>query len=57
MVDGGLCSVDSPQLEPVAQDLHVHTVFSHGDGAIVPEQTVELVAAVGHARILGISDT
>jgi hypothetical protein len=34
----------------------VHTVFSRGDGAVVPEQTVELVARIAHARILGISD-
>ena len=38
------------------QDLHIHTVFSSGDGAIVPEQTVALVASVAHARIIGISD-
>lgn len=40
----------------VPQDLHVHTTFSHGDGAVVPEQTVALVALVRHARIQGISD-
>ena len=40
----------------VPQDLHIHTIFSSGDSAIVPEQTVELVAAVAHARVLGISD-
>jgi histidinol phosphatase-like PHP family hydrolase len=38
------------------QDLHVHTTFSRGDGAVVPEQTVELVARIAHARVLGISD-
>ena len=38
------------------QDLHVHTVFSRHDGAVVPEQTVELVARVAHAGVLGISD-
>jgi histidinol phosphatase-like PHP family hydrolase len=36
--------------------LHIHTIFSSGDSAIVPEQTVELVAEVAHARVLGISD-
>lgn len=41
---------------PVPQDLHIHTTFSRGDGAVVPEQTVSLVASVGHARIVGISD-
>jgi len=40
----------------VPQDLHIHTVFSNGDGAVVPEQTLELIARVRHARILGISD-
>jgi histidinol phosphatase-like PHP family hydrolase len=38
------------------QDLHMHTVFSTGDGAIVPQQTVELIAAINHAEIIGISD-
>jgi histidinol phosphatase-like PHP family hydrolase len=41
---------------PLPQDLHVHTVFSRHDGAVVPEQTVELVAGIRHARVLGISD-
>ncbi|MFP4502471.1 MAG: PHP domain-containing protein [Candidatus Hydrogenedentota bacterium] len=41
---------------PVPQDLHIHTTFSEGDGAIVPEQTVELVAGLGHAATIGISD-
>ena len=43
-------------MNTLPQDLHVHTVFSRGDGAVAPEQSVELVAAVGHARVLGISD-
>jgi hypothetical protein len=38
------------------QDLHIHTVFSTGDSSIVPEQTLELIAAVGHSEITGISD-
>jgi len=41
---------------PLPQDLHVHTTFSLHDGAVVPEQTVELVARIAHARVLGISD-
>ncbi|MBI5538393.1 MAG: hypothetical protein HY898_37060 [Deltaproteobacteria bacterium] len=41
---------------PAAQDLHIHTTFSTGDGAIVPQQTVGLVASIGHARVVGISD-
>jgi len=43
-------------LQRVPQDLHIHTTFSKGDGAVVPEMTVELVAQIGHARVLGISD-
>lgn len=38
------------------QDLHIHTTWSNGDSAVVPEQTIRLVAAVGHAEIVGISD-
>jgi histidinol phosphatase-like PHP family hydrolase len=38
------------------QDLHIHTVFSSGDSAVVPQQTIELIAAVHHARTVGISD-
>ena len=38
------------------QDLHIHTVFSTGDGAIVQEQTVDLIASVRHAETIGISD-
>jgi len=41
---------------PWPQDLHIHTTFSYDDGAIVPEQTLELIAAVRHARVVGISD-
>ncbi|MBK8337072.1 MAG: hypothetical protein IPL03_10990 [Sterolibacteriaceae bacterium] len=40
----------------LVQDLHIHTIWSSGDGAVVPEQTVELVAQVRHARVVGISD-
>lgn len=38
------------------QDLHIHTTWSHADSAVVPEQTVELVAAARHAEVIGISD-
>lgn len=38
------------------QDLHIHTVFSTTDPAIVPQQTIEFIAWVNHARITGISD-
>lgn len=40
----------------IAQDLHIHTTYSATDSAIVPQQTIELVAAVRHARVVGISD-
>jgi hypothetical protein len=38
------------------QDLHIHTTWSHGDSSVVPEQTIELVAALRHASTVGISD-
>jgi hypothetical protein len=38
------------------QDLHIHTIYSVNDSVVVPEQTIALVAAVKHARIVGISD-
>lgn len=38
------------------QDLHIHTTYSTGDSAVVPEQTVAMVAAICHARTVGISD-
>ncbi len=38
------------------QDLHIHTVFSTGDSAIVEQQTIELIASVRHAKTIGISD-
>ncbi|MBK1706124.1 hypothetical protein [Halochromatium glycolicum] len=40
----------------LAQDLHIHTTWSHADSSVVPEQTIELIAAAEHARIRGISD-
>lgn len=44
-------------MEPhLNQDLHIHTIFSNGDSAIVAEQTPELVYRISHARIIGISD-
>ena len=42
--------------ELVPQDLHIHTTFSTDDGAIVPEQTVELVDRYRYAERMGISD-
>lgn len=38
------------------QDLHIHTVMSIGDSAVVPQQTLDLIARVRHADIIGISD-
>lgn len=34
----------------------MHTTYSTGDSAVVPAQTVSLIASLRHARILGISD-
>lgn len=38
------------------QDLHIHTTFSETDSSVVPQQTIALVAAIKHARVVGISD-
>jgi len=38
------------------QDLHIHTIYSTGDTAVVPQQTVEFIAELNHAEIRGISD-
>lgn len=38
------------------QDLHIHTIFSAGDSAVVAEQTLELISKVKHAKMIGISD-
>ncbi len=38
------------------QDLHLHTTYSSSDGAIVDQQTLDLIARVKHADIIGISD-
>lgn len=40
----------------LAQDLHIHTIYSWGDSSIVPEQTPEFIHRLRHARIMGISD-
>jgi histidinol phosphatase-like PHP family hydrolase len=40
----------------IPQDLHIHTVFSTGDSAVVKEQTIDLIKQVRHAIITGISD-
>lgn len=40
----------------IAQDLHIHTIYSSGDSSVVPEQTVELIARVRHAKQIGIAD-
>ena len=43
-------------MSTVPQDLHVHTVFSVGDGAVVPQMSIEFIASIGHADVRGISD-
>ena len=43
-------------LAPYPQDLHIHTIFSAGDGAVSEQQTLALIAAVRHAEVIGISD-
>lgn len=40
----------------VPQDIHIHTVFSTLDSMVVEEQTMQLIASVQHAEIIGISD-
>ncbi len=40
----------------IPQDLHVHTIFSVGDGAVVPQMSIAFVAAMEHAEVRGISD-
>ena len=40
----------------VPQDLHIHTTFSSTDTALVPEQTMELIARFRHAERTGVSD-
>jgi histidinol phosphatase-like PHP family hydrolase len=44
------------KMQPVPQDLHIHTTFSSGDIAVADKQTVEFIARLGHAEIVGISD-
>ena len=41
---------------PIKQDLHIHTTYSAEDSAIVPQQTLDLIKAVSHSEIIGISD-
>lgn len=43
-------------IQKLPQDLHIHTVFSVTDSQVVPEQTIETVALISHAEIIGISD-
>ncbi len=40
----------------VNQDLHIHTTFSKYDSVVAPEQTVDLIASLKYAKVLGISD-
>ena len=43
-------------MQPVNQDLHIHTKFSKYDSAVAQEQTIDFVAKIRHANVLGISD-
>lgn len=45
-----------PMRSPDPQDLHLHTTFSSGDSAVVPQQTLALIASVRHASVVGVSD-
>lgn len=38
------------------QDLHIHSTWSNGDASVVPEQTIDLIAELHHAEVVGISD-
>lgn len=40
----------------IPQDLHIHTVYSTGDGAVEPQQTIPFIAELNHAEVRGISD-
>lgn len=40
----------------LSQDLHIHTTYSENDKAIDPLQTIELIAKIKHAQVVGISD-
>ncbi|QEN08766.1 hypothetical protein EXM22_12495 [Oceanispirochaeta crateris] len=40
----------------IKQDLHIHTTYSFGDSAVVPQQTVQLIENLNHAELRGISD-
>lgn len=42
--------------EKIVQDLHIHSTYSTGDTAVAPQQTLELIAALEHAEVRGISD-
>lgn len=40
----------------VPQDLHIHTTYSSTDNMVASEQTLDLIAEIRHADIIGISD-
>jgi hypothetical protein len=46
----------SPAIGMLPQDLHIHSTWSHGDSAVVSEQTIALIAELCHAKVVGISD-
>ena len=43
-------------MNTILQDLHIHTVYSVGDSAVVPQMTIDFIASLEHADIRGISD-
>jgi hypothetical protein len=40
----------------ILQDLHIHTIYSSGDSAVVKEMTIQFISEIKHAEIIGISD-
>jgi hypothetical protein len=49
-------STEINQTPCLPQDLHIHTAYSHLDRSVVPEMTPALIASIGHACRIGISD-
>ena len=43
-------------MKKLTQDLHIHSIFSSMDSAVVPQQNFDTIAFAKHADIVGISD-
>ena len=43
-------------MREITQDLHIHTIFSSGDSAVVPQQNLDTIAFAKHVDVVGISD-